>query len=63
MKVKVTGVVQPIGLIASGFSPSLIVVPTLGHDVKPDGYAQVPPCIHQHLGASPLVEVCPGHET
>ena len=31
VRVKVMVLVQPMGLIASGHSPGLIVVPTLGH--------------------------------
>ena len=46
---------KPMGLITSGHSPGHIVVPILSHGVVSDKYAQTPPCVCQHLGASPVV--------
>ena len=55
VKVKVTGSVQPMGLATSGCSPSHIVLSSLSDGVMSDEYAQAPPGICQHSGASPLV--------
>ena len=43
VKVKVSGSVQPMGLTASGCSPSCIVMPHLSHDVMSSEYARASP--------------------
>ena len=46
----VTGVGQPIDLIAYGCVPGYIVMLSLNHGMTPNGYAQAPPIIQQLTG-------------